>query len=300
MDLSVLTVSFRCVGDTLRSFHSLLGGGAEGLDWEFLVGDNGSGDAMSREAFPDSPRVRLFPGTENQGFGRENNRLALQAHGQYILLLNPDTVTPPDTLRHLVAHLEAHPQCGACAPQLRNPDGSRQFSWNTGMGLSWEIAECFYLQNRWRMAKEANACKTSPDGPWTVDFASAAALCIRRTVWEEVGGFDPAFFMNHEDIELCHRIRQFGHEIHVLPKLEITHFDSETQRKDWTGFVRNRLDGKWIALPRLYTGIPLLFAQGIWFLSAGIRFAISTLMPGVQARQRSKGYRLALWERLLK
>ncbi|MEN9352962.1 MAG: hypothetical protein RL318_287 [Fibrobacterota bacterium] len=299
MELSILTVSFRCIEDTLRSFQSLSGGGAAGIEWEFLIGDNGSGDAATRNAFPESPCLRLFPGTENQGFGRENNRLALHAHGRYILLLNPDTVTPKGTLGKLVAHLEANPQCAACAPQLRNPDGSRQFSWNTGTGLAWEIAECLYLQNPWRNAKEAKARKASPDGPWTVDFASAAALCIRRTAWEEVGGFDPAFFMNHEDIELCHRLRRCGHEIHVLPLLGITHFDSETQRKDWTGFVRNRLNGKWIALPRLFSGISLWAARCVWFLNVGIRISASALMTGTQARQRHKGYRLALRERWL-
>jgi hypothetical protein len=297
MELSILTVSFRSPEDTLRCLESLESGGAEGVDWEMLVGDNGSGDIEALATLQGHPRVRLLPGTENLGFGRENNRLAVAAEGEFLLCLNPDTIVHPGTLAGLVRHLRNDSGCGACSPRLLNPDGSRQFSWNRNMGLAWETAEAFYLQNLWRARQERNQLKALPDGPWTVDFASGACLCIRKGAWERVGGFDPDFFMNHEDIDLCHRLCCDGWTVQVLPGLSIVHFDSGTQKKDWTGFVHNRLSSKWIALPKLHTGTALAIARALWFLGAGLRLTLSSLRSDPEGRQRRRGYLRAILER---
>lgn len=298
MDLSILTISYRSPEDTLRCFQSLVAGGADGLEWEFLLGDNGSGDCQALTEIAAHPRVRMLPGSENIGFGRENNRIASEARGEFLLCLNPDTVVPPGALLALVEHLRNTPDCGACGPRLLNPDGSQQFSWNRNMGLTWELAESLYLQNWWRRKLERKFSLSNPLGPWPVDFTSGAALCIRKSVWAMLNGFDPKFFMNHEDIELCHRIRVAGLDVHVLPSTSIVHLDGGTQRKDWTGFVRNRLDAKWIYLGKVFHGPSQLVARGIWLAGTGLRLVASIVKPGAESRQRQRGYWQALMNRI--
>jgi len=296
MDLSILTVSYRSAEDTLRCFHSLEDGGAEGLDWELLVGDNGSGDIERLGVLKDAPRVRLSPNTENLGFGRENNRLSEAARGEFLLCLNPDTIVPRGTLKALVDHLRTHPECGACGPSLRNADGTPQHSWNGPMGLAWEFAEAHYLQNLWRDHFERKMRREHPKGPWAVSFSSGACLCLRTTLFQQLGGFDPDFFLNHEDIELCHRIRESGQQIHVLPSLTVTHLDGASQRRDWTRFVKDRLDAKRIWLGKRFHGIALALARLLWFEGVLLRIALSFLFARGDARTRLKGYFGALRE----
>lgn len=290
MDISILTVSYRSPEDTLRCVQSLITGGAEGLDWEILIGDNGSGDCDSLRELSGHPNVRLMPGIENLGFGRENNRLAQLARGEFLLCLNPDTLVPQRTLQALVQHLRNTPLCGACAPRLLNPDGSRQYSWNIPMNLLWEFAEVHYLQNPWRDFFENRATRLYPDGPWDVGFSSGACLCLSKTLFDKCGGYDSEFFLNHEDIELCHRIRMAGHSVHVLPRLSVIHVDGGIQRKDWARFVKDRLDAKRVWFRKRYSGIELLMARMLWLEGILIRIAISWLVHRGSQRTRLKGY----------
>lgn len=294
MDLSILTVSFGCAEDTLRCFHSLESGGAEGLEWELLVGDNGSGDVERLGELKGTSRVRRFPNIENLGFGRENNRLADAAGGEFLLCLNPDTIVPRGTLKALVDHLRTHPECGACGPLFVNADGSHQYSWNVPMGLAWEFAEVHYLQNSWRTHFEKQMRQKHPTGPWDVGFTSGACLCLRATLFRELNGYDPDFFLNHEDIELCHRVRQKGFLVQVLPDLTVTHLDGGTQRRDWARFVKDRLDAKRVWLRKRYRGLPLLLARILWLEGVLVRICIAALLFHGTSRTRLRGYLEAL------
>ncbi len=278
--------------------RSLESGGAEGLDWELLIGDNASGDCDRLEELRTHSHIRLFPGKENLGFGRENNRLALEASGEFLLCLNPDTIVPPGTLRALVDHLRTHPKCGACGPRLMNADGSRQFSWNCRMGLLWEFAEAHYLQNIWRRFWERRLQRQAPGGPWDVDFTSGACLCLRAPLFRKLSGYDPEFFLNSEDIELCHRIRREGLNIHVLPRLSIRHLDGGSQHQDWSRFIRDRLAAKRIWLRRRFSGIALLTARFLWWEGTFLRTFLAPLLFRGTAQRRRNGYLAAMKDAL--
>lgn len=291
-ELSILVVSYNCPGDVKACFDSLSAGGGDDVAWEFLVCENGMDRRQEMRALAEQTGFRLVEPEENLGFGRANNALSRQARGKFLLLLNPDTEVPRLACRRLINRLSAT-GCMVAAPVLTNTDGSSQFSWNVPMGLAWEFAEVHYLQNIWRRAWRRHFLSTIPNGPWEVGFSSGACLCMETRTFLGLGGFDEDFFLNHEDIELCDRIRQSG-KVFVFPEIEVRHLDGGTQRKDWSRFVKDRLDAKWIYLGKRYRGLRLLIAKLLWLEGMLIRIAISSMVRTAEGRSRRVGYIAAL------
>jgi len=147
----------------------------------------------------------------NAGFGAANNRGARASHGDLLMFLNNDTLVRTEILPQIESHFATNPSCGAAGLQLLNTDGTAQYS--TGkFPTPW---------SEWRMSRRHNLYKAED----TVrrDWVSGAAMVVRRTVFEEVGGFDYRYFMYFEDVDLCARIRGAGHEIHYLPGISVEH-----------------------------------------------------------------------------
>lgn len=292
LDLSILVVSYNCPSDVETCYESLEAGGAEGISWEFLVCENGNARLPEIRELASRKQFLLIEPKENLGFARANNLLANTARGQRLLLLNPDTVVPRSSCRRLIDGL-ANPGCRVSAPLLVNTDGSFQFSWNVPSGLAWEFAEVHYLQNLWRRFWIRRYQLSKPEGPWEVGFSSGACLCMDADTFRSVGGFDEDFFLNHEDIEFCDRIRTLG-RILVFPNIKIKHLDGGTQRKNWSRFVKDRLDAKRVYLHKRYSGFRLCIAQAFWWEGVLIRIIVSLFLKTDEGRARRVGYLQAL------
>lgn len=291
-ELSILVVSYNCPKDVERCFNSLAEGGGDSVAWEFLVCENGTDCLPEMRTLANHKKFHLVEPEGNLGFGRANNRLAREARGRFLLLLNPDTEVPRLACRRLIDGLSVA-GCKVAAPVLTNADGSFQFSWNVPMGLAWEFAEVHYLQNVWRRVWRKRFLSALPNGPWEVGFSSGACLCMETRTFLDHGGFDEEFFLNHEDIELCDRIRQSG-KILVFPEIQVRHLDGGTQRKDWSRFVKNRLDAKWIYLGKRYRGLHRVAAKLLWLEGVLIRIAIASMARTAESRSRRVGYIAAL------
>lgn len=291
-DLSILVVTYNCPEELVECIASLHDGGGQGLDWELLVCENGSERVEEMRSLAVAKGFRLVEPGANLGFGKANNILAREARGGHLLILNPDTIVPKGACRSLVDRLD-DPGCLVSAPVLANADGSFQFSWNVPMGLAWEFCEVHYLQNVWRRHWIRKMRRDRPEGPWEVGFSSGACLCMRTSTFLEQGGFDEDFFLNHEDIELCDRIRRHG-RILVFPEIVVKHLDGGTQRKNWTRFVRDRLEAKWVYLGKRYSGVVGFLAKAMWFEGVLLRIALSWLAGGREGASRRAGYVAAL------
>ncbi len=125
--LSIIIVNWN-VRDLLRECLQSIEAGRDGLSLEIIVVDSASSDDSAAMIQSEFPSVRLIACTENVGFPRGNNIGLREARGDYLLLLNPDTVVLGDALEVLVSYLQANPDVGAVGPQLLNPDGSVQSS----------------------------------------------------------------------------------------------------------------------------------------------------------------------------
>jgi N-acetylglucosaminyl-diphospho-decaprenol L-rhamnosyltransferase len=292
---SVLTVGYNSsddIGNLLESLRRL----PSWADSEILLAENGTTEipAMEQLASEFGARLVVLP---NPGFGKACNTLAELAHGEIILLVNPDLRFDQDILPSLAKHLES-PEVGAVGPILRDVDGSEQISWNLPMGLWWEFLEANGLQTWWRRRLMRKVCRTAPKGPWTVGFATAACLAVRKHLFQDIGGFDEGFFLNGEDIELCDRIRARDLSVLVDPSISAIHGNSSIQSRNLEKFVADRLEGKRKYLSRRYRGVRLFLARALWVEMVALRYFAGLLLLRGQQRTRLPGYRQILVDSL--
>jgi GT2 family glycosyltransferase len=207
VDLSVVILNWNTRRDLEKCLRSLECP-QPGIAFEVVVVDNASDD-RSREMVRDLfPEARLLVNPRNLGFGAGNNVAIPQTTGRYVLFLNSDTVVLEGALAAMVRHADANPDIGILGPKLLNADGSLQYSCRrypnlgTGFFRNTPLGRLFphnrfasdYLMQDWDHAT-----------PRDVDWVSGAALMIRRTLLDRIGGFDEAFFMYCEDVDLCWR-----------------------------------------------------------------------------------------------
>jgi N-acetylglucosaminyl-diphospho-decaprenol L-rhamnosyltransferase len=226
VDLSVVIVNWNtrdllraCLG-SLRTALEALGPAAE-----VIVVDNASADGSAAMVAADFPEVRLLANAENHNYAAGSNQALALAAGSAVLLLNPDTQVPAGAVEALLADLREHPDWGAVAPALVFPGGGIQASvrgFPTPLALAGELTGLARLfpASRWA----AYRARSLPlDGPSLVDQPMASAFLVRRAVLEQVGGFDEAFPLFFNDVDLCYRIRRAGWAIAYDPRARITH-----------------------------------------------------------------------------
>ncbi len=171
-------------------------------------------------------QVELLALDKNIGFAAGNNAALPHARGDYLLFLNPDTVTHDGALDVLIDFLDAHPQAGACGPKLLNDDGTLQKSCRAFPSFGAGLFRSSFLGRMF------------PHNPWTrsylmldfshekaaqVDWLSGAALLVRRAAMEKIGAWDENFFMYCEDVDLCYRLKEAGWERWYVPDAVISH-----------------------------------------------------------------------------
>ncbi len=266
-DFSVAVVSYN-TRDLLRAcLASLRDREAEGeARLAVIVADNGSDDGSVEMVRAEFPYVRLIETGGNVGFGRANNLALRDARGRHFCLLNSDAEALPGALAKTAAYLDAHPDVGLAGGQLQWPDGRAQTSWGSDPTLAGVWQEQTW---GWRAAPQkpnppapfpvkeggvraesspfpnregaALAPGVGPIGvgpsemppPRDVDQISGAFMVIRRAAWQQVGGFDPAYFMYNEDVDLNVRLRRAGWRVVFLPGVRIRHHLGASSRADW-------------------------------------------------------------------
>ena len=235
-DISVAVVSFNTrelLRACLASLHARQAEGEARL--EIIVAENGSTDGSPEMVRAEFPAVRLVETGGNVGFGRANNLALADAQGGCFCLINSDAEALPGALAKSQAYLDAHPDVGLAGGQLLWPDGRAQTSWGNDPTLAGVRQEQTFWTFWRKIAPPAPV--TPPElgagGVRDVPQISGAFMMIRRAAWQEVGGFDPAYFMYNEDVDLNVRLRRAGWRVVFLPDARITHHLGASSRADW-------------------------------------------------------------------
>lgn len=193
---------------------------------ELVVVDNGSTDGSVELVRDEFPGVRLIVNERNVGYGAAANQALASAGASAVLLLNSDTVLAPTALSALEAYLAAHPRAAVVGPRLANADGSLQRSTypfpSAGDALLGESG-LHLLVRRVPVLRERVLRTWRHDDARPVPWVLGAALAIRREPFEAVGGFDEAYFMYGEEVDLCRRLREAGFETHFAPVTTVLH-----------------------------------------------------------------------------
>lgn len=236
MLLSVILVNYKVPQLTIEAVRSVLASlrRVDG-ESEIIVLDNASGDdSMSRlrTAFATEPRVKILESPTNGGFARGNNMAIAEVRGDYLLLLNPDTLVGESTLADCLTFLQTHPDAGAVGPRLINQSGAMHPECKRGVPTLWN-SFCRFTR-LYRLAPRS-ACfngyyqgHLSPDAVQQVPVLTGAFLMLRRTIYEEVGGLDERYFMYGEDIDLCYTIERAGYHNYYLPT-PVLHYKGESE-----------------------------------------------------------------------
>jgi N-acetylglucosaminyl-diphospho-decaprenol L-rhamnosyltransferase len=198
---------------------------------EVVVVDNASADGSVAMVQADYPEVRLLTNATNLGYGAGANQALAACAAPYVLLLNSDTRLAPGALAALRLHLERHPRAAIVGPRLVNPDGSLQAScypFPTPLHTFLENSDAAVRVGRlvrgyFPVLRDSYLRTWSHTSARVVPWVKGAALAIRRTAFDAVGGFDPAFFMYSEDTDLCYRLALAGWEVHFAPVTTVVH-----------------------------------------------------------------------------
>ncbi|MBP6978030.1 MAG: glycosyltransferase [Lentimicrobiaceae bacterium] len=241
MKLSVIIVNYNVRYFLEQCLLSVRKAIAE-LDAEVFVVDNNSVDSSAQMVREKFPGVILIENNENIGFARANNQAIIRSQGEYVLLLNPDTVVEHDTFSKIVTFMDSHLDAGGLGVKM--VDGNGKFLPESKRGLPTP-AVAFYkifglskLFPRSKRFGKYHLGYLDKDEIHPVDILSGACMLIRKTVLDRIGLLDETFFMYGEDIDLSYRITQAGYRNYYFPKARIIHYKGESTKKSSVNYVR--------------------------------------------------------------
>ena len=232
-DLSIIIVSFNTCELTRKCLESVCENTAS-LHCEILIVDNASSDGSAEMIESEFPQIRLLRSTTNLGFGNANNVALEQAKGRYFVLLNSDAFLTSGALQLALHRMDTNPRCGLAGGLLVGRDGALQPSaraFHTVLrdmvvltGLAAKFPKSKFLggfDRTWADPQEAAA----------VDWVPGAFSIVRPEALQDVGFFDPDFFLYYEEVDLCRRLKKAGYEVWYWPDIVITHIGGESSRQ---------------------------------------------------------------------
>jgi N-acetylglucosaminyl-diphospho-decaprenol L-rhamnosyltransferase len=250
------------LADCVRSIR------AEGVD-DVVVVDNRSEDGSIVTLAVADPAVRVLKMSRNLGFGSAANRGVAVTSAPYVLVLNPDTVVEPGLVKALLAALDHDRSLGIVGPRIDNTDGSLYPSGRQFPNLVDAVGHAFLVDlvpgnpftRRYRMLdwdrREARR----------VDWVSGACFLVRRDAFDAVGGFDEAYFMYLEEVDLCWRLGRAGWAAGYEPSARVMHVQGvSTARAPYRMVVahhRSMLRFWWRSTPPSHRALAPLVVVGL-------------------------------------
>jgi len=240
MKLSIIIVNYN-VEHFLEQCLTSVRKASRKLETEVFVVDNNSVDGsleMVHEKFPD---VQLIANKKNQGFAKANNQAIRQAKGEYILLLNPDTVVEDDTFNKVISFMDTHSDAGGLGVKML--DGSGKFLPESKRGLptpATAFYKIFGLSALFPHSKRFSKYHLgflNENETHKVDILAGAFMLLRKSVLEKIGLLDEDFFMYGEDIDLSYRITKAGYSNYYFPETRIIHYKGESTKKSSVNYV---------------------------------------------------------------
>lgn len=265
MKLSIVIVSYN-VRDYLENCLQSVSRALEGIEGDVFVVDNHSDDDSVETVRSQYPWVRLIENQENMGFSRANNIAIREARGEYVLLLNPDTIVEEATLREVLRFMEEHPKAGGAGVMMHNADGSLAPESRRALPTPW--VSCLKMLG---FAKRYYMSHLPWDQPSRIEVISGAFCFLRKKALDEVGLLDEDFFMYGEDIDLSYRLMKGGWENWYLP-YPITHFKGKSTQKSDYRYVHIFYNAMLIFFRKHYSHLSLFYAlpvkMAIYFRAA--------------------------------
>ncbi|HRS54762.1 MAG TPA: glycosyltransferase family 2 protein, partial [Bacteroidales bacterium] len=231
MKLSIVIVNYN-VKYFLAQCLSSVEKAIENIDAEIFVVDNNSVDGSVQMIKNKFPKIHLISNNKNVGFAKANNQAIKLAKGQYILLLNPDTVLETDTLLKVVNFMDEHPDAGALGVKMVNGKGKFLPESKRSLPTPWvafyKISGLSSIFPKSKIFGKYHLGYLDKNKINKVDVLSGAFMLIRKEVLDKIGLLDENFFMYGEDIDISYRITQAGYNNYYYPETRIIHYKGES------------------------------------------------------------------------
>ncbi len=261
--LSVIIVSYNVKYYLEQCITSLLWATRD-IDTEVIVVDNhskdGSVDYLHRRF---GSRIRIIASNHNHGFAKANNIAANQCTGEYVLLLNPDTIVVKDAIAETIRFMDAHPDSGAAGVRMIKADGSNALESRRGvpspMTAFYKICGLCSLFPKSKRFGRYYMSGISWEEPHEIDIVSGAFCMLRRKAFFEVGLLDEDYFMYGEDIDLSYSLLKAGWKNWYLP-YTILHYKGESTYKSSFRYVHVFYDAMLIFFRKQYGHLSFLIS----------------------------------------
>ncbi|MBP6795414.1 MAG: glycosyltransferase family 2 protein [Saprospiraceae bacterium] len=287
MDLSVVILSYNvkylldaCIHSVLHATQSILA--------EIIVVDNASTDesvTLVREKYPD---IRIIENEINVGFSKANNAGVRAAHGNYVLILNPDTVVNESAIIGALRHLQNQAETGIAGVRMHDARG--QYLPESKRGFPDLISSFFKITGIYRFFPKSDFFNHYYLGSkdktqlCNVEVLTGAFMMMPKSLYEEVGGFDESYFMYGEDIDLSNKIKKSGKNLVYLGNEQIIHLKGRSARFDSYQHVKNFYQAMSIFVNKNYSNriarwiihLAIAAAGGLSFINRKI---ISHIIP---------------------
>jgi len=233
MKLSIVILCWndvKVIADCLASIYA----GTRAINFEVIVSDNGSTDGSMEFIRKNYPQVRVIENGRNLRFAKGNNVAIQASQGEYVLILNPDTIIHDGALDTLVAYADKHPEAGAFGCKVLNADGSLQgyarplptprSEWMAAFWLKPLscLSDWFHSGLYWGWKGDTER---------EVGWLAGCFILARGDLVKRLGSFDEQFFYYFEDTDLCRRIWEAGYSIIYTPEASITHLGGQSTNK---------------------------------------------------------------------
>ena len=261
---------------------------------EVVVVDNASGDEIRGRLEADAPGARVLVEAVNRGFGAACNRGARETSRPYILFLNSDAYVRPGAVAALVATLDADSRAAAAGPRLIGPDGRPQSSIRrlpTPWRIFSESAGLAFLAGGREPFSGHAATRQDHGRAGSVPALMGAALLVRRSAFEEVGGFDEDFFLYAEETDLMARWKGRQWRVRYDPGAEVIHEGGRSGGDALFGQLHASLE-RYTA--KHHGPLAARFVRAVLGGGAVLRYAAAVMTPGDSGRRRRARYRAAL------
>ena len=242
MELSVIIVNFNA-GEYLRKCLNSVITAAEKIDHEVFVVDNNSSDGSVEMIGNEFPSVKLIPNKINSGFSAANNQAIRQSTGQFVLILNPDTIVESDTFSKCIEFMNNHPDAGAIGINMSDgegnylPESKRAFP--SLSAAFFKISGWAYLFPKSKLLNRYYLPQVDYNETSPTEVISGAFMFIRRKALDSSGLFDEDFFMYGEDIDLSYRLIHTGYKNYYFAESQIVHFKGKsTSRKSYRDILQ--------------------------------------------------------------
>ncbi len=285
------------LGACLRSLQAV----REEVPFEIILVDNVSTDGSAEMVRTEFPEVQLLVNEARRGFGANHNQAINKATGEYILVLNEDTIVKPGALKAMCDYLDRDASSAAVGCRLENPDGSLQRSCYKFPSPGRALAENLLL-----VAAFPSSSLWGDYRSWDhnesryVDFVSGAAIMVRRKVVEQIGAFDERFFIYAEETDWCYRMHRAGWKVAFTPSGTIVHYGGQSsvkvKDKQFSEFNRSAL--KYM---RKHYGLSGAFSQvGTMLIGSLVRIPLWSLVYLTSSQKReSARAKVSLWWKML-